>query len=364
MKFKGLLVGLVAGLICLPFLSYGEDLAILRQRAEQGNAEAQYRLGNAYIKGDGVPKDYEKATKLWNRAAMQRHAGAQYNLGLAYARGTGVPKDYEKAYAWVTVAADQDQGRTRAAELKSRLLKDMTSDQISKGTQLSKEYAKKFGKQGTDQSGIGFDAPPTIQNEPVPKALEKLDLQRNELTQKAFEKLDLQIEEKKLSKKECEKISGAPKTGSVFGGKEINIYNDYNGRIYSLEFINRGGVDIKNLKVECRFYYVTTKSWRVYGGFSTASKTKIKDQKFEGHFDYSFNIPVLSPEAGYTTETAPFVLVSSHPPSGYYRMSGGAEVVESRPRGLWVRVFRTAADGSKTHIDFCDPPNLSSKVTR
>jgi len=35
MKFKSLFVVLVAGLICLPFMSFGEDLSVLRQKADR-----------------------------------------------------------------------------------------------------------------------------------------------------------------------------------------------------------------------------------------------------------------------------------------------------------------------------------------
>ena len=352
MKFKGLLEVLVAGLICLPFMSYGEegrrvappvqeDIPALREKAEQGDALAEYNLGNAYSKGEGVQKDSMEAVKWWKRAAMQSHAGAQYNLSLAYAEGTGVSKDYEEAYAWATVAAGKDQGRTKATELIFRLFKDMTSGQVVGGTRLSKEYAETIRTHGLDQSSTNSGCGSGSQNDS---------------TQKAFEKVDLQITEKKLSKKECEASSDAPKTGTVLfdignGGKDINIYNDYNGRTYSLKFINRGSEDIKKLNVQCRFYYKTTKSWRV-----KVAKEKI----IEEHFDYAFSIPKLSPEAEYTAVTIPFVLVSSYPPSGYYRTNGDAEVVDSRPRGLWVRIFLPTAG---TYIDFCEPPDLSSKVT-
>jgi len=47
------------------------DVAALRRRAEQGDAQAQYDLGYAYDKGQGVPQDYVEAYK-WRKLAVAR----------------------------------------------------------------------------------------------------------------------------------------------------------------------------------------------------------------------------------------------------------------------------------------------------
>ncbi len=49
--------------------SLGQIVAYYRQAAEQGDAEAQYNLGLAYYKGEGVPQDYVMAHKWLNLAA-------------------------------------------------------------------------------------------------------------------------------------------------------------------------------------------------------------------------------------------------------------------------------------------------------
>jgi hypothetical protein len=180
------------------------------------------------------------------------------------------------------------------------------------------------------------------------RAADGLPAEQNELAQKAFaEKLDLQIGKKKLSSKECAKL------GAVKGKKEDTTIN-YDGSIYTLEFRNGGDADLQNLTVECRFYYEVTESWRA---------KKRESSTAQKHLDYSFKISELQSKAEYSAETTPFIVESYSLPSGYYYHNGGAEVVESRPQGLWVRVFRAAADGSKTHVDFCEPPILSSNVT-
>jgi hypothetical protein len=107
MRFSGLLVVLVAGLICLPLISCGEDQSALRQKAQQGDASAQYRLGAAYAFGDGVPQDYKEAVNLWLLSAKQGNAYAQYNLGVLYSQGQGVPQNYTEAVKYYRLAAAQ-----------------------------------------------------------------------------------------------------------------------------------------------------------------------------------------------------------------------------------------------------------------
>lgn len=138
--------------------------------AEQGNAEAQYKVGEMYEKGKGVPKDMTKANEWFNKAAKQGHkkakykllyleiqanglndvtktqvdnirkeaaAGvpdAQYFLGKMYATGTGVPKSLNNALAWLNkatfngiseaeheaIAVDEELARIRDKEAKKR----------------------------------------------------------------------------------------------------------------------------------------------------------------------------------------------------------------------------------------------------
>ena len=80
--------------------------ALLAQ-AEQGNAQAQFLLGQRYNFGDGVTQDRKKAVAWQTRAAMQGHATAQYVLGLMYSAGEGVHQDTKQAVVWISRSADQ-----------------------------------------------------------------------------------------------------------------------------------------------------------------------------------------------------------------------------------------------------------------
>ena len=83
------------------------EIERMTKSANGGNAEAQYNLGVMYDNGQGVPQDYERAAKWYQKAADQGLAHAQTNLGLLYDNGRDVPQDYELARIWYQKAADQ-----------------------------------------------------------------------------------------------------------------------------------------------------------------------------------------------------------------------------------------------------------------
>ncbi len=118
---------------------YATALREWRPLAEQGHAEAQFKLANMYFNGQGVPLDIAEAlewlwkaadqghaeaqdvsglllgglnsaeaAKWYRKAAEQGDADAQYNLGFLYASGgRGLAQDYAEAAKWYRLAADQ-----------------------------------------------------------------------------------------------------------------------------------------------------------------------------------------------------------------------------------------------------------------
>ena len=71
-----------------------------------------------YYKGQGVTQDYSKARAWYEKAAAQGNAIAQYNLGNFYNDGRGVPQDFAKAREWYEKAAAQtrDEETRQAAQ--------------------------------------------------------------------------------------------------------------------------------------------------------------------------------------------------------------------------------------------------------
>lgn len=153
---------------------YEAALREFRPLAEQGDAEAQRRLGNMYADGQGVPEDLHQAV-VWFRkaaesgdvisqvalgvlyatgrqgvivhqnvqeavfwfrkAATQGNARAQTFLGLMYDLGRGILQDNVHAYAWFNLAAAQ--GYDRAIEYRDNLKKQMTPDQIAEAQKFT-----------------------------------------------------------------------------------------------------------------------------------------------------------------------------------------------------------------------------------
>ena len=60
------------------------DIDELKKQAEQGDAEAQFKLGVCYDNGNGVPQSDTEAVKWWSLAAKQGCVEANYNLGVCY----------------------------------------------------------------------------------------------------------------------------------------------------------------------------------------------------------------------------------------------------------------------------------------
>src|SRR5467141_112692 len=86
---------------------YATAMRLLRPIADEGNADAQLRLGHMYASGQGVPQDDATAVTWFRKATDQGNAAAQTYLGLMYVSGQGVSQDYAMAVTWVRKAADQ-----------------------------------------------------------------------------------------------------------------------------------------------------------------------------------------------------------------------------------------------------------------
>ncbi|MSO74665.1 MAG: sel1 repeat family protein, partial [Alphaproteobacteria bacterium] len=76
---------------------YATALKLWRPLAEQGDADAQYKLGWMYRDGQGVLQDYAEAARWYRKAADQGDAWAQTNLGWMYNHGQGVAQDHAEA---------------------------------------------------------------------------------------------------------------------------------------------------------------------------------------------------------------------------------------------------------------------------
>ena len=87
--------------------NYTEGVKWYRLAAEQGDVNAETCLGFAYLTGNGVERSETEAVKWSRLAAEQGDAFAQCNIGLAYAKGLGVEKNSVEAVKWFLLSANQ-----------------------------------------------------------------------------------------------------------------------------------------------------------------------------------------------------------------------------------------------------------------
>lgn len=114
--------------------NYGEALQWFRLAAEQGHADARFSLGSMYYDGLGASRSYGEAFRWFRLAAGQGVAMAQYMVGIMYFNGTGVAKDSVDAYKWVALAArcsDRKEVQESAAKTCQTFAKSMSSGQVS-----------------------------------------------------------------------------------------------------------------------------------------------------------------------------------------------------------------------------------------
>ena len=122
----------------------GDHSAALREwkpLAFQGNAKAQFFLGNMYYKGIGVPQDDAAAYKWFKKAAEQGLTRAQNNVGTMYMRGLGVSRNNTRAFIWLHLTALQ--GDKVGIKNRDLVAKIMSKTQLKKAEELALECKKK-----------------------------------------------------------------------------------------------------------------------------------------------------------------------------------------------------------------------------
>ncbi|HEU5046347.1 MAG TPA: tetratricopeptide repeat protein [Rickettsiales bacterium] len=116
-----------------------EEIAKWRTEAEQNDAEAQFNLGEAYLKGDGgLPQSDKEASKWYYKSAMQGFSDAQFAMGFVYRGGGGIPMNKVLSYMWFDLAAKN--GDYRAYSLRNDVAWSMTEPEIEEARKKSKQW--------------------------------------------------------------------------------------------------------------------------------------------------------------------------------------------------------------------------------
>ena len=79
----------------------------LREKAENGDADAQYQFGCCCYWGERCEADFEESFRWYKLSAKQGHVKAQAALGKSYTWGVGVPKNFKWGVYWFKKAEEQ-----------------------------------------------------------------------------------------------------------------------------------------------------------------------------------------------------------------------------------------------------------------
>ncbi len=96
---------------------YAKALENLKPEAEADDVIAQYFLGEIYLHGKGVDRDFEQAAAWYERAALNGHPEAQAALGSLEMLGLGVPRHSTSGYFWLIVSVVWEDSDLRQAAM-------------------------------------------------------------------------------------------------------------------------------------------------------------------------------------------------------------------------------------------------------
>lgn len=117
---------------------------------KQGYADAHerygyslYAVGNSYFYGwNGYAEDEVEAVKWYEKSALSGYAGGQRKLGCCYLHGEGVRQNYETAIHWLKKAVEQDDPEAKTLLGCMYVYGDHLPEDEGKGFRLIKEAAE------------------------------------------------------------------------------------------------------------------------------------------------------------------------------------------------------------------------------
>jgi TPR repeat protein len=122
---------------------------LYQESAENGNSDAQYKLGLLYLTGNGALQDFAEAAKWLKLAAEQGYALAQYELGLIYRTGHGVAVDQIQSYVWLNLAAAA--GIQQAVAAREEVMRSLNGKQLAQAQKASRDWLVSKSKPKTSE---------------------------------------------------------------------------------------------------------------------------------------------------------------------------------------------------------------------
>jgi hypothetical protein len=133
---------------------------LYEESAENGDSDAQYKLGLLYLTGNGALQDFAEAAKWLKLAAEQGYGLAQYELGLIYRSGSGMAIDQVQSYVWLNLAAAA--GVQQAVAARDDVMRSLNTRQLAQAQKISRDWLAsrtKSKSSGTGKSTRSADSP-------------------------------------------------------------------------------------------------------------------------------------------------------------------------------------------------------------
>ncbi|MBH8609654.1 tetratricopeptide repeat protein [Pseudomonas mohnii] len=119
-----------------------QALAACQKASDEGDAQAQYELGEFYYEGKNAPRDLNQALSYFEKASLQGHAQAQFKLGTMFFHGEGVPANNVQAYILLKMAAVN--GDEDALDTADEVTEKMPREELEVATQVLGQIFRKY----------------------------------------------------------------------------------------------------------------------------------------------------------------------------------------------------------------------------
>jgi TPR repeat protein len=110
---------------------YTKAIIWLSKAADQGNTDAYKHVANMYYSGRGVVLSQASSLSWLQKSADADDGQGQFTLGKLYYSGTLVPQDYVEAYKWISLCVRQNPYCDFAIPTKNEITSKMTPRQVA-----------------------------------------------------------------------------------------------------------------------------------------------------------------------------------------------------------------------------------------
>lgn len=148
----------LVGLFSFNTTSFATDRVYQKylKAAEQGDVQAQFRIGFMYSRGlSSLEKDDALAAEWYEKSAKQGYSLALFYLGGAYSAGKGVEQDLIKSHMYHSLSIRMGAGANKSPLKKLR--KKLSPEDILTAEKMAKIYSKTWSQKQLETINVRFE---------------------------------------------------------------------------------------------------------------------------------------------------------------------------------------------------------------